>query len=38
MGVIIRGVKNAFRNTIRTVSIVFILALSIAMSLIMFWL
>ena len=35
MGVISRGIKNAFRNTIRTVSITFILALSIAMSLIM---
>lgn len=36
MGVISRGIKNAFRNTIRTVSITFILGLSIAMSLIMF--
>ncbi len=35
MGVISRGIKNAFRNTIRTVSITFILALAIAMSLIM---
>lgn len=35
MGVISRGIKNAFRNTIRTISIIFILALSIAMSLIM---
>ena len=35
MGVISRGIKNAFRNTIRTISITFILALSIAMSLIM---
>jgi len=35
MGVIIRGFKNAFRNTVRTVSVVFILALSIAMSLVM---
>ena len=35
MGVISRGIKNAFRNTIRTVSITFILALSIAMSLVM---
>jgi len=35
MGVISRGIKNAFRNTIRTVSITFILGLSIAMSLIM---
>ena len=35
MGVISRGIKNAFRNTIRTISITFILALSIAMSLVM---
>lgn len=35
MGIISRGIKNAFRNTIRSFSIVFILALSIAMSLIM---
>lgn len=35
MGVISRGVKNAFRNGIRTISITSILALSIAMSLIM---
>ncbi|MFA6963529.1 MAG: FtsX-like permease family protein [Patescibacteria group bacterium] len=35
MGVIIRGFKNAFRNNVRTVSVVFILALSIAMSLVM---
>ncbi|AKM82648.1 TPA: ABC transporter permease [Candidatus Berkelbacteria bacterium] len=35
MGVISRGVKNAFRNGVRTTSIIFILALSIAMSLIM---
>jgi len=35
MGIISRGIKDAFRNTIRTVSITFILALSIAMSLIM---
>lgn len=35
MGVISRGIKNAFRNTIRTVSITFILGLSIAMALIM---
>lgn len=35
MGVISRGFKNAFRNTIRTVSITFILGLSIAMALIM---
>jgi putative ABC transport system permease protein len=36
MGVINRGIKNAFRNSIRTISIAFILALSIAMSLVMF--
>jgi putative ABC transport system permease protein len=36
MGMIGRGVKNAFRNVIRTVSIVFILAISIALVLIMF--
>jgi putative ABC transport system permease protein len=36
MGAINRGVKNAFRNSVRTFSIVFILGLSIAMSLIMF--
>ena len=36
MGTISRGIKNAFRNTIRTISITFILGLSIAMSLIMF--
>ena len=35
MGVINRGIKNAFRNTIRTISIVFILAVSIGMALIM---
>ncbi len=35
MGTISRGIKNAFRNTIRTVSITFILGLSIAMALIM---
>lgn len=35
MGVISRGFKNAFRNTIRTVSITFILGLSVAMALIM---
>jgi len=35
MGVISRGIKNAFRNTIRTISITFILGLSIAMALIM---
>lgn len=36
MGAISRGAKNAFRNSVRTVSIIFILGLSIAMSLIMF--
>lgn len=36
MGVISRGFKNAFRNTIRTISLTFILGLSIAMALIMF--
>lgn len=35
MGVISRGFKNAFRNSIRTTSIVFILAVSISMALIM---
>ena len=35
MGTIIRGVKNAFRNSIRTISIVLILSISIAMALIM---
>lgn len=35
MGVISRGIKNAFRNTIRTISIVFILAVSIGMALVM---
>jgi putative ABC transport system permease protein len=35
MGVISRGIKNAFRNSIRTVSIVFILAVSISMALVM---
>ena len=35
MGVISRGIKNAFRNTTRTVSVTFILGLSIAMALIM---
>lgn len=36
MGTVIRGIKNAFRNLIRTGSIVLILAVSISMSLIMF--
>ncbi len=35
MGVISRGFKNAFRNGIRTTSIIFILAVSISMALIM---
>jgi len=35
MGVISRGLKNAFRNNIRTISIVLILSISIAMALIM---
>lgn len=35
MGSLIRGVKNAFRNPVRTLSVVLILALSISLSLIM---
>ena len=35
MGTIIRGVKNAFRNSIRTTSIVLILSISITMALVM---
>ena len=35
MGVVSRGLKNAFRNNIRTISIVLILSISIAMALIM---
>ena len=35
MGVINRGIKNAFRNNIRTASVVLILSISIAMSLAM---
>ncbi|MEI6498474.1 MAG: FtsX-like permease family protein [bacterium] len=35
MGVISRGIRNAFRNGIRTTSIVFILAISISMALVM---
>ncbi len=35
MGTVSRGVRNAFRNVIRTGSIVFILAISIAMALVM---
>jgi len=36
MGVINRGVKNAFRNVTRTISVIFILAISIAMVLVMY--
>ncbi len=36
MGVFHRGVRNAFRNTVRSASVIFILALSICMALIMF--
>ncbi len=36
MGTIMRGIKNAFRNSLRTIPVVFILALSIGMSLVMF--
>lgn len=35
MGTISRGIRNAFRNGIRTISIVFILAVSISMALVM---
>ncbi|HUD20957.1 MAG TPA: FtsX-like permease family protein [Candidatus Saccharimonadales bacterium] len=35
MGTIIRGIKNAFRNSLRTLSVVLILALSIGLALIM---
>jgi putative ABC transport system permease protein len=35
MGIAVRGIKNAFRNSTRTISIVFILAISIALALIM---
>lgn len=35
MGVITRGVRNAFRNGIRTFSVIFILALSIGLALVM---
>lgn len=35
MGTIIRGVRNAFRNSIRTISIVLILAISISLAIIM---
>lgn len=36
MGSIIRGVKNAFRNSIRTLAIILILGISIGLSVIMF--
>lgn len=36
MGTIVRGVKNAFRNNVRTLSVVLILSISIAMSLVMY--
>jgi putative ABC transport system permease protein len=36
MGVFIRGIKNAFRNGVRTIAVIFILAVSISMALIMF--
>ena len=36
MGIVKRGVKNAFRNSIRTISIIAILSLSIGMALVMF--
>lgn len=36
MGIIDRGIKNAFRNGIRSLGIIFILAVSIGMALIMF--
>jgi putative ABC transport system permease protein len=35
MGFVVRGMKNAFRNTIRTLSVTLILALSIGLALIM---
>jgi putative ABC transport system permease protein len=35
MGIISRGIKNAFRNGIRTASIIFILAVSVSMALVM---
>ena len=35
MGAIVRGVKNAFRNTVRTSGVVVILAISICLSLVM---
>jgi len=36
MGIINRGIKNAFRNNVRTFSIIVILSISIAMALVMF--
>jgi len=36
MGAVIRGFKNAFRNTVRSLSVVLILSISIGMTLIMF--
>jgi len=35
MGIISRGIKNAFRNGTRTVSVIFILAISVSLALIM---
>jgi putative ABC transport system permease protein len=35
MGILIRGVRNAFRNVLRTISIVFILGLSIGLAVVM---
>lgn len=35
MGAVSRGIRNAFRNSIRTVSIVFILAVSVGMAIVM---
>src|SRR4030043_759096 len=36
MGVFIRGIKNAFRNGVRTLAVIVILAVSISMALVMF--
>jgi len=36
MGMINRGIKNVFRNGVRTIAIIFILAVSISMALVMF--
>lgn len=36
MGTIIRGIKNAFRNIVRTLAVVLILAVSISVTLVMF--